>query len=197
MRTDEQRHRLNWWLTLSRTTGWWHPFENIVVACERPARQAVDAEGRLHHESEAALLCRDGWPVYAWHGVRVPEQVITSPATLDPAAILAEQNAEVRRVMIERFGAERLMREAGATKRAVDDWGTLWELPLPRGETLTMVEVVNGSPEPDGSWKHYWLRVNPTAKTPLEAIASTWRRSRNSPPLRANEYVALERSIQT
>ena len=37
-----------------------------------------------------------------------------------------------------------------------------------------MVEVLNSTAEPDGSWKTYWLRVPPTMRTPREAIAWTF-----------------------
>ena len=46
---EKDRALLDMWLTLGKSTGWWQPYENGVVACERPERQALDAEGRLPH----------------------------------------------------------------------------------------------------------------------------------------------------
>jgi hypothetical protein len=188
MHTVEQRERLGWWLTLSRSCGWWEPFQGIVFVCERPFRQAVDDDGRLHHESQAALLCRDGWPVYAWHGVRVTQQVIEAPETLTAQQILAEPNAEVRRVMMERFGFERLLAESSAEELDRSDFGTLYRLLIPDDEPLVMVRVTNSTPEPDGHFKDYTLRVNPECRpmlpdntmgepqelTALAAVASTF-----------------------
>ncbi len=37
-----------------------------------------------------------------------------------------------------------------------------------------MVKVVNSTPEPDGSFKDYFLRVPPTCQTALEAVAWTF-----------------------
>jgi hypothetical protein len=37
-----------------------------------------------------------------------------------------------------------------------------------------MVEVRNSTPEPDGSVKHYWLRVPPHCKTASKAVAWTF-----------------------
>jgi hypothetical protein len=37
-----------------------------------------------------------------------------------------------------------------------------------------MVEVVNSTPEPDGSRKTYFLRVPPTIETAREAVAWTF-----------------------
>ena len=37
-----------------------------------------------------------------------------------------------------------------------------------------MVEVINSSPEPDGEFKHYWLRVPPNITKAREAVAWTF-----------------------
>ena len=114
MYSPEHRKLLDLWLSLSKSCGWWQPFENIVIACERPERQAVDDRGFLHYETGPALLCRDGFPVHAWHGVRVPAKVIEAPDTITTSEIDAENNNEVKRVMIERFGWIRYLKESGA-----------------------------------------------------------------------------------
>jgi hypothetical protein len=173
MHTAEQRERLGWWLTLAQSCGWWQPYRGVVFVCERPARQAVDADGRLHHESGPALLCRDGWPVYAWHGVRVPAHVIEQPDTLTPEEIRAESNAEVRRVMIERMGWERWLQASGATPVQSDRFGDLYRTEMD-GAQVGVVVVVNSTPEPDGHHKKYALLVPPEHETAHGAIASTF-----------------------
>jgi hypothetical protein len=40
-----------------------------------------------------------------------------------------------------------------------------------------MIEVVNRTPEPDGSWKHYHLRVPPNMRTAHEAVAWTFEKT--------------------
>jgi hypothetical protein len=110
MHTDDQRSKLNLWLTLSETSGWWHPFENICFMCDRPKIQLVDENGRLHADGGPAILCRDGWPVYALHGIRVkPEHSLTPSSKMDAAAVLAEQNADIRRELIRKVGIERML----------------------------------------------------------------------------------------
>jgi hypothetical protein len=47
---------------------------------------------------------KDGWKVYAYHGTTVPAQVIESPETITIKQIKDEDNAEVRRCMVERMG---------------------------------------------------------------------------------------------
>jgi hypothetical protein len=84
-------------------------------------------------------------------------------------------------VLVERFGEERLVREGGATLVDEDATGRLWRRPLkrvswrtPDNEPVVMVEVVNSTPELDGSRKTYFLRVPPTVKTAREAVAWTF-----------------------
>jgi hypothetical protein len=108
---------LSLWCTLGRSTGWWLVWRDMIIACERPRRQAVDAEGRLHHESGPALLCRDGWPVYAWHGVLIPDYVFERPETISLDMIRRTDSEEIRQVMIERLGWERFLRASGANSR--------------------------------------------------------------------------------
>lgn len=65
------------------------------------------------------------------------------------------------------------MQAGKGQKLHVDDFGTLWRIPLPGDEPLVMVEVVNSTPEPDGSWHTYWLRVPPTMATAKQAVLWT------------------------
>jgi hypothetical protein len=63
------------------------------------------------------------------------------------------------------------MRDVGANKVAEDHSGILWRVEQLDDEPLVMVEVINSTPEPDGSFKHYTLRVPPTMRTAKEAVA--------------------------
>lgn len=157
------------------------------MACERPERQSTDAQGRLHHETGPALLCRDGWPLYSWHGVSVPAQVIERPDRISTSAIDSETNAEVRRVMIERYGASRYLLDSGAQKTHTDDYGTLYRKARQDDTDLVMVKVVNSTPESDGTFKDYFLRVPPEMKTAREAVAWTFDKSES-------EYAPSEES---
>ena len=50
----------------------------------------------------------------------------------------------------------------------------LWRLRMDRDEDLVMVEVVNATPEPDGSRATYWLRVPPDMGSAHAAVAWTF-----------------------
>ena len=161
-------------MDVARSAGWWWPFENVVILTPRPLKLHRDTEGRLHNEAGAALLYPDGWGIWSHHGVRVPAKVIEEPDTLSPAEISDETNVEVRRVMMERYGFDRYLRESAAQLVSEDDYGRLWRLDQVDDEPLCMVEVINSTPEPDGSFKNYWLRVRPDCRTAAEAVAWTF-----------------------
>lgn len=120
-----------------------------------------------------------------WHGVEVEERVVMSPETITVHEIILEENVELRRVKIERFGQDRFFQECGATLIAKDECGELYVRTFRGGnnnnrmvnidpwgvETLTFVKVKNSTPEPDGSFKHYYLRVPPETLTPRSGVA--------------------------
>ena len=47
-------------------------------------------------------------------------------------------------------------------------------LVLPDDEPVVMVEVVNSTAEPDGTFRTYWLRVPPSTRTAREGVAWTF-----------------------
>ena len=176
-------------LELARSAGPWWALDGLAIVSERPLVARADDRGRLHGELGPALAWSDGLEVWAWHGVQVDAQVVMHPDSITVASIDAERNIERRRVLIERFGEERLVREGGAKLADEDDTGRLWrrEMPSswPRDEDVVVVEVVNSTPEPDGTRKTYFLRVPPTTRTAREAVAWTFGlpgATRSSPP---------------
>jgi hypothetical protein len=163
-------------LLIGRSAGWWWPFEQVAILTERPCGLDLvrDEQGRLHHPTGPVVAYPDGWEVWAWHGVRVPRQVVERPDTITVAQIRATRNLEVRWVLLERYGLGRYLRDADASLVHVDQYGRLWRCELPGGEPLVMVEVVNATPEPDGTYATYLLRVPPTMRTAKQAVAWTF-----------------------
>ena len=159
-------------MRVARNAGWWWPFANAVILTERPCRLLRDDRNRLHSEDGMAIKYPDGWGVYAIHGVRVPSFVVEAPGSMTVAQIREEGNAEVKRIMRERFGESRYLSESGATVIDVDSVG---------------IESKNGSPDiiralmkddesriflvgSDGSTKRtYHMEVPSTIKTCREA----------------------------
>ncbi len=174
--------------------------EEFCIVSDRPEMLKVDDENRPHCADGPSHRWRDGWSLYHWHGTRIPpghEYLILAPEQITVAAIEAEQNTELRRVMIERYGAVRYFVDSGAT--------IVEELPAdhriiglrsarllhkgadagPHGLRF-FVDLLNSTPEPDGTVKRYLLRVDPGAyggdasRYVHAAVASTWRNADGS-----------------
>ena len=171
---------------------WW-PFLRTAILVDRPSQIHWDSSWRLHSEEGAAIQYRDGSRLFFYHGVRVPPWVVQCADQISLGAIDEERNVEVRRVMIDRYktgeelsGAARYIKDIKAEILDHDEqWGTLRFRHMQNDEPIVMLEVVNGSPEPDGTFKHYWLRVPPTISTALDAVAWTYGMS-------GKEYATLQ-----
>ena len=174
MHNEEQVKKLTWWLELSKSCGWWEPFKGIVFVCERPERQLVDERGRLHCQDGPAILCRDGWPVHAVHGIRVPGDIVEDRSSVTIGRIEEEKNAEVRRVMIEMYGFDSYIKDAKIKQIQHDDFGRLYRKEIQGEPAMQFVRVVNSTAEPDGSFKEYCIPVRNTVKTAHEAVASSF-----------------------
>jgi hypothetical protein len=160
--------------TLAKSCGWvwWH--QNVLAISDRAEIINRDEQNRLHCTNGPSVKYRDGWAMYHIHGVRVPAKVVMAPATLTVKEIETEKNAEIRRVMIERYGQDKFLVDSVAKQIHSDDFGTLFRKDIPGDEPLVMVKVVNSTPEPDGSFKDYFLRVPPTMERARQAVAWTF-----------------------
>lgn len=172
---------------VARTAGWWWPYENVAIITERPTQLHRDEAGRLDRGDGPALAYSDGFALHAWRGLPVPGEFLDSLDTLTPERIRNEENAELRRVMLEYYGYDRYLEKSGARPVHHDETGVLWRIELPGDEDAVMVEVVNSTPEPDGTSRTYWLRVPPTTRTAREGVAWTFG-------LSAEEYDPLRQT---
>ncbi|MBN9396608.1 MAG: hypothetical protein J0H83_15270 [Candidatus Melainabacteria bacterium] len=159
---------------MALNAGWWWPYEHVCIMTERPSSLQRDNRFRLHCEDAMAMSYNDGWGVFAWHGVLVPPYVVLLPEPLTFDLIENEPNAEVRRVLIERFGLENYLREGNVIKIQQDECGILYRMNLPSEEPIIVVRVKNSTPEPDGSIKEYFLRVPPQMVRARQAVAWTF-----------------------
>lgn len=157
-----------------RSAGWWWPFARVAVVCERPVALHRDEAGRLDHGEGPALAYPDGFALYAWRGMPVPAEFLGELPSLTPDRIRSEENAELRRVMLEYYGYDRYLADSGARPVHRDETGTLWRIDLVDDEPVVMVEVLNSTPEPDGTRRTYWLRVPPSTRTAREGVAWTF-----------------------
>jgi hypothetical protein len=161
------------WLPLMEAfeAGAWvlHITADTIFVSVIPSALHLDDRRRLHCDAGPAFAWLDDVRDYYWHGVHVPKLVVMRPQEITVAMIDAEANAEVRRVMIERYrlgeeihGAGAFMRDAGGKALDHDErFGTLWHRAIKDDEPIVILEVINSTREPDGHFKHYWLRVHP------------------------------------
>lgn len=107
--------------------------------------------------------------MHAVNGVRVSENVIRNAFTLED--IINERNVEVRRVMIDRFGLSKFVTASDAKELHRDECGVLYEIQQKNDEPLVVVQVTNSTPESDGSFRTYHLRVPPRTRTARAGVA--------------------------
>jgi hypothetical protein len=185
------RTLLQLWFEQARHCHWWFPYEGIVLASERPCAIRPDGNSRLHSGSEAALEYRDGFSLHAWHGIAVEPHVIVNPAAITVAEVERESNAEVRRVLIERYGWQRYIQDCGAevADSVPEDHpvqglrgARLLRKELPgEPEPVVYLDMLNSTPGPDGHARRYLERIDPKAyggeagRLCHAAMASRWR----------------------
>jgi hypothetical protein len=81
------------------------------------------------------------------------------------------RNIEARRLMIELYGMGKYLADKRARVMQKDEYGELYYIPQRDDEPLIVVKVINSTPEPDGTFREYFLRVPPDTKTAREGVA--------------------------
>lgn len=171
-------------IRLAGSAGWLQPHEHVCWLGERPDLLCSDARDRLHHASGPALRFPDGFSAWAWRGVEVPRWIIEQPAAITLASIDGETDVQIRRCMIEIMTPQRYVALGGAVPVAEDEAGILWRRAWLASDAWAAVEVINATPEPDGTRRHFFLQVPANLKTARDAVAWTYG-------MRADAYARL------
>ena len=146
--------------------GWIFPFEKICAVCDRPRHLRFDSQNRLHAEAEPAIEFAYGWKIYFYHGVKLPENYgKIHPNQWQSQWLLTEENAELRRVLIQGIGYDRICQELSAKK--IDSW-----------QEYALLQIDNADVEPICLLKMtcpstgfiHALRVPPNLTSAREAI---------------------------
>jgi hypothetical protein len=130
-------------MQVAQSAGWWLPYTNICFVSERHNVLNFDAEDRLHGDGHPSITFPDGWAIYHWHGLRVSEDIIMKPISFDQ--IMAEENAEIKRVMIERFGENNFVKSLSVEPLDASEWGKFYRVDYGDTEPLCLVRVVDPS----------------------------------------------------
>ncbi|MEG3916061.1 leucine-rich repeat domain-containing protein [Microcoleus sp. w2-18bC1] len=146
--------------------GWIFPFEKFCAVCDRPRHLRFDSQNRLYAEAEPAIEFADGWNFYYYHGVKLPEEYgKVHPNKWQSQWLLVEENAELRRVLIQGIGYARMIQELSAKK--IDSW-----------QEYALLQIDNADVEPICLLKMtcpstgfiHALRVPPNLTSAREAI---------------------------
>jgi internalin A len=146
--------------------GFIFPFEKICAVSDRPRHLRFDSQNRLHAEGEPAIEFADGWNFYYNHGVRLPEEYgQLHPNQWQSQWLLTERNAELRRVLIQGIGYDRIIQELSA--KQIDSW-----------QEYALLQIDNADVEPICLLKMtcpstgfiHALRVPPNLTSAREAI---------------------------
>lgn len=163
--------KLSGLIDLASHCGWLNMYEDTVVFQDRPEHIKFDEQNRLHCENGPAILYRDGYGVYAWHGVRIPSEWITNKGELTAKTALTWVNMEQRRAACEIVGWAKVLRELNARVIESDEdpmIGTLLEVDIPDIGKEKFLKVLCGT------GREFAIPVPPKMKTALEANAWTY-----------------------
>lgn len=184
--------------------GWCLFYDEMAIVCKKPLFIKME-NNLLHCATGPAIAYGDGTKFYYYKGIDMGDHTfaIDTPEKITVDHITKEQNQEVKRVLLEIFGYERYITESGAQLLHEDTFRNspvkFYRIKLnknSRNEEITVdgVLVINSTAEPDGTFKKYFIKVEPNKyKRAVEALASTFRR-RSGEVLTEEEYrlVAIE-----
>ena len=149
--------------------------KNVLVISDRPKKINFDAEGRLHCENGPSIEYRDGWSLYHWHGVSIPEEWVTTKKPTAKEALTWE-NIEQRRAACEIIGWVSVLKELDAKTIDEDgdpEIGTLVECSIPDSGEERFLRVLCGTS------REFVIPVPREMKTAIEANSWTWGLSSN------------------
>ncbi|RUR75278.1 DUF6745 domain-containing protein [Chlorogloeopsis fritschii PCC 9212] len=145
------------------------PFEKVCVECDRSRQISLDSENRLHKEAEPVIQFADGWHTgYYHHGVKIPEKYgKVHSQQWQPHWLLEEDNAELRRVLIQAIGYDRISQELKAQE--LDVWQEYTLLCIDVDVDVEPICLLKMTCPSTG--RIHVLRVPPEIKSAREAIS--------------------------
>ena len=163
-------NKIDCFIELSKYCGPVALYDKKVIVYERPVKIKMDEQNRLHSETGPAIVYRDGFSVYSWHGVNIPKEWIEdSPPSAEDA--IRWDNMEQRRAACEMIGWVNILNLLNA--RIIDEdkdpmIGTLVEVDIPDIGREKFIRVLCGT------GRSFALPVPPEMTTALQANAWTY-----------------------
>lgn len=162
-------HNARFWAAfraLVHHCGWVFLRKDVCLVCDRPTKYAFDAQGNYHGFVEPAIAYADGFSVYVHHGTVLPERDGTVlPSQWQARWLVTESNSQLRRLLIQEIGYERICRELDA--RSLSTWREyeLLSIRLAHRESLNLLKMTC----PSTGHLHF-LVVPPNLRSAREAI---------------------------
>ena len=135
--SEESKKKLELCAEYVKSCGWVYVFDENCIISERPEVinwRPNDQTGQpeLHSETEQSVRFSDGWGVWSFQGVRLPKKYSMPVAQWQAKWLLEEENAELKTILIQGIGNERIFDELGA--EFIDKWTF-------ENDTYTLVKV--------------------------------------------------------
>lgn len=113
---------------LTKHCGWIFAVKDICVVCDRPVVINLDDNGVLHNpDGEPAIEYSDGFKLYTYHGVVLPEKYGTVPSNQWQAQwVIEESEKRLQTLLMKVIGAVRLSQELAVEEiKTVEDYTLL------------------------------------------------------------------------
>ncbi|MEM6752938.1 MAG: DUF6745 domain-containing protein, partial [Cyanobacteria bacterium P01_C01_bin.38] len=163
-----------------KNCGWIFPYRDTCIVCNRPTSLSFDEQNHLHESNgKPAIEYADGFKVYAHHGTWIPEKYVSIPSSQWKSQwLLSEENAELRRILIQSIGYNKICEELGAIE--LDSWNEYTLLKIENYTEINNPHNSRNNSEPMHLLKMtcpstghiHFLRVPPDIASAREAI--TW-----------------------
>jgi hypothetical protein len=170
--SDDDRESIANMEVMTKCGPWW-PYDNCVVIMDRPLELHLTKDGSPHNEVGPAIMYRDGVKHWYIGGHKVTEQIVLHPDTLTIEQIKAESNAEVRRVMISRYGVDKYLTATSANIIDKDTYHNHPRLLIELDDrSLWLVGTDGGSLDENGKGRVYHMPVGRGVRTCIKAHES-------------------------
>jgi hypothetical protein len=121
----ESKKKLELCAEYVKACGWVYVFDENCIVSQRPreihwAANEITGQLELHNETGPSVIFADGWQVWNYHGRRLPQKYAMPIAQWQAKWLLEEENAELKTILIQGIGNERIFDELGA--EFLDKW---------------------------------------------------------------------------
>lgn len=146
-----------------------------LPAVDTPALKQWFVNDKLHRADGPAVMTPGG-RMFFWRGIYISEKLWMECPKYTAKDILGIKNIELRRAVMEKVGLNKFIAMSRCINKGKGDFEgcELYALEVedeqPPDNTVKFARLKNSTPEPDGTYKDYFLRVPPSVGTVEEAV---------------------------